>query len=128
MKLKKLWTGFITGKVAESRDFYTTVLECSVLYEGDNDWFVLLKLGDSELGFMKPDLEFQAPVFRGAWGGQGAWITLDVDDVEAEHDRIRALGIPLEVALREEPWGDRHFAILDPSGIGIDIVQRVAGT
>lgn len=58
MKLKKLWTGFITGKVAESRDFYTTVLECSVLYEGDNDWFVLLKLGDSELGFMKPDLEF----------------------------------------------------------------------
>ncbi len=127
MKLKKLWTGFITDKVAESRDFYTTILECSVLYEGDNGWFVLLKLGDSEIGFMKPDLEFQAPVFRGVWGGRGAWITIDVDDVEAEHDRIRALGVPVEVELREEPWGDRHFAILDPNGIGVDIVQRIGG-
>lgn len=126
MQLKKLWTGFITDKVRESRDFYTSVLECSVIYEGENGWFVLLKLGDSELGFMKPDLEFQAPVFRGVYGGRGAWIALDVDDAEAEYERIRALGVPIEVELREEPWGDRHFAILDPSGIGVDIVQRMA--
>lgn len=124
MKLKKLWTGFITDKVRESRDFYTSVLECAVIYEGDNGWFVLLKLGDSELGFMKPDLEFQAPVFRGGYGGRGAWITIDVDDAEAEYERIRALGVPIEVGLRDEAWGDRHFAVLDPNGIGVDIVER----
>lgn len=126
MKLKKLWTGFITDKVRESRDFYTKVLECSVVYEGDNEWFVLLKLGESELGFMKPDLEFQAPVFRRGYGGHGAWIAIDVDDAEAEYERIKALGVPVEVELRDEPWGDRHFAILDPNGIGVDIVQRLA--
>jgi len=125
MKLKKLWTGFITDKVQESRDFYTKVLECSVIYEGENGWFVLLKLGESELGFMLPNLEFQAPVFRAAYAGQGAWITIDVDDAEAEYERIRALGIPIEVELREEPWGDKHFAIVDPNGIAVDIVQRL---
>ena len=128
MKLKKLWTGFVTDKVRESRDFYTKVLEFSVVYEGENEWFVLLKLGDSELGFMKPDLEFQAPVFRAAYPGRGAWLTIDVDDAEAERDRLRALGVPVEVELRDEPWGDRHFAILDPNGIGVDIVQRVAAS
>lgn len=27
-------------------------------------------------------------------------------------------------ALRDEPWGDRHFVVVDPNGIGVDIVQR----
>lgn len=132
MKLKKLWAGFVTDKIRESRDFYTKVLEFAVVYEGEsegdsgNEWFVLLKLGESELGFMKPDLEFQAPVFRAAYPGRGAWLTIEVDDAEAEYERLRALGIPVEVTLRDEPWGDRHFAILDPNGIGVDIVQRIA--
>jgi uncharacterized glyoxalase superfamily protein PhnB len=32
--------------------------------------------------------------------------------------------IPLEFDLREEVWGDRHFAIRDPNGIGIDFVTN----
>jgi catechol 2,3-dioxygenase-like lactoylglutathione lyase family enzyme len=123
----KLWTGFITDKVRESRDFYTRTLECGVVYEGGDSgdpWFVLLRLGPTELGFMKPNLEFQAPVFRSAFRGEGAWIAIDVQDVDAEHARIRALGVDIAVSLRDEPWGDRHFAILDPNGIGVDIVQR----
>jgi catechol 2,3-dioxygenase-like lactoylglutathione lyase family enzyme len=125
MKHKKIWTGYITHKVIESRDFYTQVLGCEVIYEGEGDWFVLLKLGESELGFMRPNLDFQAPIFRGSYPGQGTWITIDVEDVAEEHKRILALGIRLEVELRDEPWGDRHFAIVDPNGIGIDFVQRV---
>lgn len=35
-------------------------------------------------------------------------------------------GIPIAIALRKEPWGDRHFAIIDPNGIGIDIVTYSA--
>jgi len=25
--------------------------------------------------------------------------------------------------LRDEPWGDRHFALRDPNGVGVDIVE-----
>ena len=125
MKFKKIWTGFITDKVQESRNFYTRILECSVIFEGENSWFILLKLGEGELGFMQPDLDFQAPMFRGVYAGKGAWITIEVDDVDAEYERILGLGVQIELEPRNEPWGDRHFAILDPSGIGIDIVQRM---
>ena len=118
----KCWSGVITKDVEASKAFYIRLFGCEVLYE--SDWFVLLKLGSSELGFMLPDLDMQAPIFRPAFEGKGLWIAVDVDDVDAEYDRIKSMNIPIEVELRDEPWGDRHFALVDPNGIGIDVVQK----
>lgn len=117
-----LWCGVITKKVRESRDFYVRLFGAEVLF--DEDWCAVLRLGDSELGFMLPDLPQQAVPFRGAYPGQGLWLTLDVADVDAEHARIMALDVPIAVSLRDEDWGDRHFSVLDPNGIGVDIVTR----
>lgn len=124
----KLWTGIITDRVAESRDFYLRLFDFKVIYAGDDDWFVLLQLGDSEIGFMRPELETQAPVFRKKYQNGGAWITIDVADAAAEQQRIQALGIPIEQALRDEAWGEQHFVIIDPNGVPIDIVQRDRAT
>ena len=35
---------------------------------------------------------------------------------------IRRKGIEVKIDIRDEPWGDRHFAIEDPNGVGVDIV------
>lgn len=121
----KLWSGVVTDKVRESRDFYVRLFGCEVLYEGEDGWVVLLRLGDSELGFMRPGLPSQAPVFRPAFQGQGMWIAIEVEDAEAEYRRIAALDVPIEAGLRDEPWGDRHFVLVDPNGIGVDVVQRL---
>lgn len=51
------------------------------------------------------------------------YLTLDVDDVDKVYSEIREKGVDIKVELRDEPWGERHFAIEDPNGIGIDIVQ-----
>lgn len=123
----KFWSGVITEKVQESKEFYVRLFGCDVLYEGEDGWVVLLKLGDSELGLMKPGLESQAKIFRSAFQGQGIWIVVDVEDANAEYRRIQALGVPIEVRLRDEPWGDRHFVVVDPNGIGVDVVQRLGG-
>ena len=120
----KLWSGVITDKVQASKEFYVRLFDCVVLYEGDDGWFVLLRLGDSELGFMKPGLASQAEIFRRPFTGQGMWVAVDVDDVDREYSRIQALGVEIVVALRDEPWGDRHFVIVDPNGIGVDVVQH----
>jgi catechol 2,3-dioxygenase-like lactoylglutathione lyase family enzyme len=36
-----------------------------------------------------------------------------------------AMGVPIEVELRDEPWGDRHFVVVDPNGMVIQLVQWV---
>ncbi len=120
----KLWTGIVTDKVQESADYYVRLFGAEVIYEGDDGWLSLLQLGGNELGFMKPNLDSQAQIFRPAYQGQGMWLVLDVPNVDEEYQRIQALGIPIEVALRDEAWGDRHFVIVDPNGIGVDIVQH----
>lgn len=122
----KPWTGIVTDRVQASRDFYVRLFGAEVLHEGAGGWFVLLKIGAGELGFMQPGLATQAPIFRPAFGGQGVWIAIDVDDAEAEYRRLEALRAPIEVGLRDEPWGDRHFVVRDPNGIGVDVVQRLA--
>lgn len=35
---------------------------------------------------------------------------------------LKAKDVQIHIDLRDEPWGDRHFAIQDPNGVGIDIV------
>ncbi|HEX8529957.1 MAG TPA: VOC family protein [Cytophagales bacterium] len=118
----KFNAGIVTPKVRESKDFYTRHLGFGVTFE--NEWFVLLHSpgGNSSIAFMLPGQAAQRPIFRPAFGGQGVFLTVEVPDVDAEYRRLRDLGVPIEVELRDEPWGDRHFAIVDPNGIGVDIV------
>lgn len=118
----KLWSGVVTDKVEASKRFYVDHFDCDIVF--DSDWFVLLSLGGGELGFLAPGVPSQAPVFHAPYRGAGVWVTIDVDDVDAQFRRLTAMGVRIEVALRDEPWGDRHFVIADPNGIPVDVVQR----
>ena len=50
------------------------------------------------------------------------YLTIEVDDVDSIYNDLKKKGVPIKIDIRNEPWGDRHFAIKDPNGIGIDIV------
>jgi catechol 2,3-dioxygenase-like lactoylglutathione lyase family enzyme len=118
----KLNAGFITPKLQETKKFYTTVLQMEVVFE--NEFYLLLKTagGTDQLSFLLPNHESQQPLFKPAFVGKGAYLTVEVEKVDEVHDKIKKLNIPIIVSLRDEPWGDRHFAIVDPNGIGVDIV------
>jgi catechol 2,3-dioxygenase-like lactoylglutathione lyase family enzyme len=122
----KLNAGIITTKLAESKKFYQDVLGFGIKYE--SDWFVLMHTpdGNDEIAFMLPGQASQASIFKPVFGGSGVFLTIEVDDADAEYKRIKELKIPIEVELKDEEWGDRHFAIVDPNGIGVDIVKHTA--
>jgi catechol 2,3-dioxygenase-like lactoylglutathione lyase family enzyme len=122
----KLNAGIITDKLAETKAFYQTVLNFGITFE--NDFYLLLHTPNqqAELSFLLPDHPTQRPVFQKPFNGEGVYLTIEVDDVDAEYEHIQSLNVPIEIELRDEPWGDRHFAIVDPNGIGIDIVKYAA--
>ncbi|MBW8685270.1 VOC family protein [Chitinophaga rhizophila] len=119
----KLNAGIITSKIAESKAFYTEVLGFGVTFE--NEFYLLLHTPDksTELSFLLPDHPSQQPLFHKAFPGQGMYLTIEVDDVDSIYEAIRKKNIPIQIEIRNEPWGDRHFAIQDPNGVGIDIVH-----
>jgi catechol 2,3-dioxygenase-like lactoylglutathione lyase family enzyme len=122
----KLNAGIITSKLSESKTFYTEVLGFGVTFE--NEFYLLLHTPDksAEISFLLPEHPSQQPLFQRPFAGQGMYLTIEVDDVDSLYDSIRKKGIPVKIAIRNEPWGDRHFAIEDPNGVGIDIVHYQA--
>jgi catechol 2,3-dioxygenase-like lactoylglutathione lyase family enzyme len=122
----KLTPGITTTKLKQTKEFYQRVLHFGVSFE--NDFFLILHTPDRkyEISFLQAGHPSQQPIFQGLYEGKGMYLTIDVPDVDAEYRRIKDLGIKPEVDLREEPWGDRHFAFADPNGIGIDVVTYKA--
>ena len=47
--------------------------------------------------------------------GGGMHVEVQVDDVEAEHTRLRKLGVEVS-ELYDQPWGERNFSFPDPDG------------
>lgn len=124
----KLNAGIITSKFKETKEFYTQKLNFTVVFE--NEFYLLLQTpgGADQLSFLLPEHPTQRPVFKTAFSGKGVYLTMEVESADAEYKRIKDLGVPIEVELRNEAWGDRHFAIKDPNGIGIDIVTYTKPT
>lgn len=120
--IMKLNVGIITCKLAESKAFYTEVLEFGISYE--SDFYLLLHTPDkdAEISFLLPNHPSQQPLFQSPFGKQGVYLTIEVENVDTVYKIINQKNIPIEIELRDEPWGDRHFAIKDPNGVGIDIV------
>ncbi len=119
----KLNAGVITEKIAESKAFYTQVLGFGVTFE--NEFYLLLHTPNhqAELSFLLPNHPSQQAFFHAPFQAQGMYLTIEVEDVDSLYEKIKAKGVEIKVELRDEPWGDRHFAIQDPNGIGIDLVK-----
>lgn len=122
----KLNAGIITSNIKQTKDFYQSVLQFGITFE--NEFYLLMHTPNhqAQLAFLLPDHPTQKPLFQTPYDGKGVFLTVEVADVDAEYKRIQALGIPVEIPIRHEPWGDRHFAIVDPNGIGIDFVTYTA--
>jgi len=121
----KMNAGIVTNKLKESKDFYKNILNFVVAFE--NDFYLLMESpGGDRIAFLLPDHPSQKPIFQKSFNGKGMFLTIEIDNVDEEYKRIKTLGVKIEVELRSEPWGDRHFAFYDPNGVGIDIVKYTA--
>ncbi len=122
LRKMKLNAGIITEKLAETKAFYTKNLNFGVTFE--NDFYLLLHTPNqqAELSFLLPNHPTQEPIFHAAYSGKGMYLTIEVEDVDAVYQDLAARNVKIIFEIKDEVWGDRHFAIEDPNGIGIDIV------
>ena len=122
-KSMKLNAGIFTNKLAESKAFYTNYLDFGVTFE--NEFYLLLHTPNrqAEISFTQANHPTQQSFFQTEYGGTGMYFTIEVEEVDPLYEELKKKGIEIKIDIRDEPWGDRHFAIEDPNGIGIDIVQ-----
>jgi uncharacterized glyoxalase superfamily protein PhnB len=124
----KLNAGIVTSKLSETKEFYTKVLNFGVSFE--NEFYLLLHTPNQqdEISFLLPNHPTQNQLFKPSFMGKGMYLTIHVENVDQEYDRIKSLGFHIAIEMKNEPWGDRHFAVVDPNGIGLDIVTYTKPT
>ncbi|GIG87300.1 VOC family protein [Plantactinospora endophytica] len=115
-----------TSRLTESRNFYTRLLGFEPTFEAD--WYVSLRRpGPPEYELALLDHEhptlpaaYRAPV-------RGLLLNFEVTDVDAEWRRlVLDEGLPAELELRSEDFGQRHFIVADPNGVLIDVITPIA--
>ena len=104
-----------TADVGEVQRFYQGLFDLDVIM--DLGWVVTLSSGAS----MPVQLSLASE------GGSGAPVpdlSIEVDDVDAIHQRAKAQGVPIVYALTDEPWGVRRFFLRDPSGKLLNVLSH----
>ncbi len=115
----------VTDRLEECRDFYRRWFGFEVSFEAD--WFVLLNsagANPASLAFMTTDHP-SSPPSPAEYRGDGAFITFQVYDAEAEYLRLVDSGLELARPLTDEPWGQRRFGAVDPAGMWVDVVEQI---
>ncbi|PKA14856.1 VOC family protein [Leptospira haakeii] len=122
----KLNPGIVTSKLKETKEFYIGKLGFQIVFE--NDWYILLSTpnGKQEISFLLPNLPSQHPAFQKEYAGFGMYLTIETEDVDSLYFELKKKNLSILLELKEEEWGDRHFVVSDPNGIGIDFVKYTA--
>ena len=127
MRIQDLFVLICTEKMLECRDFYVRHFGFAVEFE--STIYTQVKVasetgGHFSIAFMPPSHPF-GEAYRDIFSGRGAYLTIQVADAAAVHERVVALGAPIVADLRDEDWGQRHFITRDPNGTVVDVVQAI---
>jgi uncharacterized glyoxalase superfamily protein PhnB len=72
---------------------------------------------------MSPNLPNQPEILRKAYKSEGMVFTFETNDATAEYNKLLTKKAPIQLGLKDEEWGQRHFILKDPSGVYVDVVQ-----
>jgi predicted enzyme related to lactoylglutathione lyase len=126
MKVIRIVPNLSSEALGASRDFYAAMFDLVVSAEVD-DWYLqLMPESDARLniGFLEPDSE----LFAGrsaSWRPSGVVLTIHVDDVDEAYERAQRLGAEIAAEIRDEDYGQRHFLVVDPNGVVLNVMGRL---
>lgn len=125
MRLSDLYPIVMTDRLADCRRFWVDLLGFEVVFEAS--WILVVgSAGNRRLvAFMTPDHP-STPPGRERFAEAGLLLTLETDDVDAEHARLAGLGVEIRHGPADEPWGQRRFLMRDPAGVWVDVVRQIA--
>ena len=114
----------VTEHVPVLVQFYTKILGCQA--EGDDTHSEFAMEGLSLAIFTRQGMEEMAPgSMEGAGHGGGFTIAFEVEDVDIQYERLKALGLTFVKLPATYPWGARSVWFRDPDGNIVDFYSRV---
>lgn len=123
-KLQGYFPLIISPDVGASRRFYERHFGFTCVF--DSDWYVHLidpNEGKFQLGIVVQGHESVPDGFREAT--RNFVLSFEVPDAKAAHANLEKDGLEMARPMQDEPWGQRHFMIADPTGNLVDVIERI---
>lgn len=124
MQLRSFYTVLCTEDVAGTAKFWERHFGFRRAFA--SDWYVhLVSEASDQANLAILDYRHEtipAPFRKKA---SGMLVNFEVEDVDALYARAQAEGLKIHLALRDEPFGQRHFITEDPNGIAIDVIKPI---
>lgn len=95
-----------------------------LIYE--SDWYIELVTANEPVNGISFTLA-QRQVDE-VFNGKGIIISFEVDNVDAEYERLKAAGLQIQQDMQDKPWGERSFVVNDPNGVHIYIYNLIPPT
>lgn len=122
MEITSFYPVLMVDDVAATARFYREQFGFETTFEAE--WYISLRFDGGELAILDRAHEtipegFREPV-------RGLLLNVEVPDAAAEYERlVGERGIPERLALRDEPFGQRHFIVEAPGGVLIDVIEPI---
>lgn len=114
-----------TDRPGEVADFYRQHFGFTTTFE--SDWYVSLRRDGEppfELAVVDADHPTVPPGYRKPV--QGLLLNVEVPDVDAQWTRlVEQVGLTVVLPLRSEDFGQRHFVVVDPAGVLVDVITEI---
>jgi len=113
--VRRIVPNLFGGDPAATRSFYVDMFDLDVPM--DMGWIATLVAPDNaaaQLSIFGPDAEGPEP-----------FVSIEVDDVDAVHDRAIDVGCEIVYSLRDEEWGVRRFMVRDPGGRVVNVLSHI---
>lgn len=111
----------MTTDAAASADFFVTHFGFERVFAAD--WYVSLRRGQVEIAFLAFDHETIPAGYRVP--AAGLLLNIEVDDATDAHRRLMESGLQPVQGLRDEPFGQRHFILVAPGGVLVDVIEPI---
>jgi catechol 2,3-dioxygenase-like lactoylglutathione lyase family enzyme len=114
MTVRRIKPNIRSDRFDESRAFYNGVIG---LDGGDGlDWILFFGTDRREVQLSVMKLDVKAGIHPD--------VSIEVDDVDAVHERAVAADCEIVYPLTDEEWGLRRFFVRDPNGAVINVTEH----
>ena len=114
-----------TTALRECADFYQRAFDARIAFR--SDWYLHVSLSGWEIGFLRPNPPARLPVFQHTTHTRGLCLAVEVADVPAACAELQRRGISLLGTLTQYAGGEHGFALVDPAGTVLNVVERRGG-
>ncbi len=122
--MKSLFPVICSDTLQASKNFYVSLFGLEPAFE--IDWYIQLRSPDDEnLQIAFVDTQHPSVPCHYQKTAQGVLVTIELEQVDPIYDKAKSLGLAIELDLRDEEWGQRHFMSVDPNGLLVDVVQMI---